>query len=90
MNIAMHHSEDLQKLTGTNMCSGAAAHKATGMYSEALPLVVAIVNMGSLGAAAAGTAAAAGPCSEVAQCLRLAEAHLYSTDWKSQVDMVLT
>jgi hypothetical protein len=38
--------------------------------------VVMIVNMGSLGAAA-GTAAATCSRSEVAQCLRLAEAHLH-------------
>jgi hypothetical protein len=90
MNTAMPHSEGLQKLMGTDMCSGAAAHKATSMYSEALPLVATIENMGSLGAAAGGMAAAARSGSEVAQCLHLAEGHLHSTGWKSPVGMVLT
>lgn len=80
MNTAMRYSEDLQKLMGTNMYSGAAAHKAMSMYSEALPPVTTIVNMGSL-AAAAGTAAARSRSAE-AQCLRLVEAHRHSSGWK--------
>jgi hypothetical protein len=43
-NTAMSHSRHLENLTGTNMRSGVAAHKATGKYSEAQPPVA--TNMG--------------------------------------------
>jgi len=80
MDTVMRHWRGLLNLMDRNMRSAAAAHRMTSMYSEALPPVATIVNMGCIAAAAYSR-------SEVWWGLPLAEARLRSTDRKSQVGM---